>query len=237
MVRSCGPCAVLAGAIICWAGVAAVAQDGGEVMEDLGNSYVLARRTTSAGSIIETLLFAGQAIVTDIAVPGPDTGATASPAATAPVPSAPAGNANAARADANNENLPHDLGAEFGGTWLTGEIVDDYLILHRVRPRGPVTHEIFHDGHKVGFVAEVGTSVGAARSPGRNSFTFESSDDRFVVHLTQPDGTRIRATTEHGRFSSQVVERTAGATESPPGLARPTAPAAKSSRRSGRPQR
>src|SRR5262249_20931780 len=40
-----------------------------------------------------------------------------------------------------------------------------------------------------------------------NSFAFESTDDRFIVHLTQPDGTRIQATTEHGRFLDQVVER------------------------------
>jgi hypothetical protein len=32
------------------------------VTEDLGYSYVLARRTTSLGSIIETVLFAGQPI-------------------------------------------------------------------------------------------------------------------------------------------------------------------------------
>jgi hypothetical protein len=51
--------AVLAGTIVCWAvaeGVA-VAQEAAEVTEDLGNSYLLARRTTSLGSIIETVLW------------------------------------------------------------------------------------------------------------------------------------------------------------------------------------
>jgi hypothetical protein len=47
------------------------------------------------------------------------------------------------------------------------------------------------------------------RPAGRNSFAFESTDDRFVVYLTQPNGTRIQATTEHGRFLDQVVERSA----------------------------
>jgi len=205
--RGCDLRAVLAGAIICWAvadGVA-VGQEGAEVTEDLGNSYVLARRTTSEGSIIETLLFAGQAIVTEIAVPAGSDGSTGTTGAAA-VARAPAGAANAARGDA--ANLPLGMGPGFGGTLLTGEIVDDYLVLHRTRASGPVTHEIFHDGHKVGIVSEV-DSVRAGRSSGRNSFAFESTDDRFVVHLTQPDGTRIHATTEHGRFSSQVVERAA----------------------------
>ncbi len=60
--------AVLAGTIACWAVAegAAVAQEAAEVTEDLGNSYLLARRTTSLGSIIETVLFAGEPIVTEI---------------------------------------------------------------------------------------------------------------------------------------------------------------------------
>src|SRR5689334_1523417 len=71
--------AVLAGAVICWAvadGVA-LAQAGGEATEELGSSYLLARRTTGQGSVIETLLFDGQAIVTEIAVPTLDAGPTA----------------------------------------------------------------------------------------------------------------------------------------------------------------
>src|SRR5260370_33847755 len=77
--RGCDVRAVLVGAVICWA-VAdgfAVAQEGAEATEELGNSYLLARRTTGQGSVIETLLFDGQAIVTEIAVPAPDAGATA----------------------------------------------------------------------------------------------------------------------------------------------------------------
>src|SRR5215472_13937212 len=109
MARACG-CdlrAILAGAIICWAvaGGIAVAQECAEVTEDVGNSYQLARRTTSLGSVIETLLFAGQAIVTEIAVPGPGAGVTAGNSGAATAGTAPAGNASAARRDA--------------GTWLT----------------------------------------------------------------------------------------------------------------------
>ena len=208
MARACG-CdlrAILAGAIICWAvanGIA-VAQEGAEVMEDVGNSYQLARRTTSLGSVIETLLFAGQAIVTEIAVPGPGAGVTAGTTGAAP---APAGNASAARGAAGTWLT--SMGTDFGGTFLTGEIVDKYLVLHRIRASGPVTHDIYHEGHKVGAVSEVSASAGTTRLSGPNLFAFESTDDRFIVHLTQPDGTRIRATTEHGQFSGQVVERAA----------------------------
>jgi hypothetical protein len=72
--RGCDLRAVLAGVIVCWAvtdGVAS-AQEGAEVTESLGNSYTLARRTTGQGSIIETLLYGGRAIVTELVVPGSD---------------------------------------------------------------------------------------------------------------------------------------------------------------------
>ena len=75
--RGCALPAVLAGTIACWAvaeGVA-VAQEAAEVTEDLGSSYLLARRTTNLGSTIETVLFAGEPIVTEIVVPAPDQGA------------------------------------------------------------------------------------------------------------------------------------------------------------------
>ncbi len=216
---------VLAGAIICWvvaAGVA-VAQDGAEVTEELGNSYLLARRTTGQGSIIETLLFAGQAVVTEIAVPAPDGGTTAG--TTGAVARTLAGSANALPGGA--AALPAGFGSGFGGTWLTGEIVDDYLILHRVRATDPVTHDIFREGRKVGSVTEVGPSIRTGRLGGRNLFTFESADDRFIVRLTQADGTRIRAATEHGRSLGQVVERSA-ALAAPPrfgaGIAAPLEP-------------
>src|SRR5215831_1986067 len=239
MARACG-CdlrAILAGAIICWAvanGIA-VAQEGAEVMEDVGNSYQLARRTTSLGSVIETLLFAGQAIVTEIAVPGPGAGVTAGTTGAAP---APAGNASAARGAAGTWLT--SMGTDFGGTFLTGEIVDKYLVLHRIRTSGPVTHDIYHDGHKVGSVSEVSASAGTTRLSGPNLFAFESSDDRFVVHLTQPDGTRIRATTEHGRFTGQVVERTAAIaapSRSMPSSPLPPEPIKPSLGRSPEPQR
>jgi len=215
--RGCDLRAVLAGAVICWAvteGVA-VAQEGAEATEELGNSYLLARRTTGQGSVIETLLFDGQAIVTEIAVPAPDTGLTAG--TTGSIARTASGSANAGPGSVAAFPPPYPpppagegrVGAGFGGTWLTGEVIDDYLVLHRIRATDPVTHEIFSGGRKVGSVTEVGPSVRAGKLAGRNSFAFESADDRFVVHLTQSDGTRIRATTEHGRFFGQVVERSA----------------------------
>src|SRR5215470_15153981 len=217
--------AVLAGAIICWAvadGVA-VAQEGAEATEELGNSYLLARRTTGQGSVIETLLFDGQAIVTEIAVPAPDAGATAG--TTDAVARMLPGGANALPGGV--AALPPAFASGFGGTWLTGEVVDDYLVLHRIRATEPVTHDIFRGGRKVGSVTEVGPSIRTGKFVARNSFVFESADDRFVVHLTQTDGTRIRATTEHGRFSGQVLERSA-ALAAPPrpgvGVAAPLEP-------------
>src|SRR6266446_3718072 len=203
--HGCDLRAVLAGAVNCWtvADGVAVAQEGAEATEALGNSYLLARRTTGQGSIIETLLFDGQAIVTEIAVPAPDTGITAGTTGARTLP----GSANALPGGV--AALPPGFASGFGGTWLTGEVVDDYLVLHRIRATEPATHEIFRGGRKVGSVTEVGPSIRTGKLAGRNSFAFESSDDRFVVRLTQPDGTRIRATTEHGRFFGQVVERSA----------------------------
>jgi len=204
--RGCAIRAVLAGTIVCWAvaeGVA-VAQEAPEVMEDLGSSYLLTRRTTSQGSIIETVLFAGHPIVTDIVLPAPDAGIAAK--TTRAVERTPADGASALPSDAAAA-LPPSIGSGFHGAWLSGEIIDDYLVLHRIRASAPVTHDIFRQGRKVGSVTEVGPPVGAERSAVRNSFAFESTDDRFVVHLTQPDGTRIQATTEHGRVLDQVVER------------------------------
>jgi hypothetical protein len=206
--RGCALPAVLAGTIACWAvaeGVS-VAQEAAEVTEDLGSSYLLARRTTNLGSTIETVLFAGEPIVTDIVVPAPDAGITAN--TTRAVDQTPADSASALPRDAAAA-LPPSIGPGFGGTWLSGEIIDEYLILHRIRASAPVTHDIFRHGRKLGSVTEVGPPLRAGRSAGRNSFAFESTDDRFVVYLTQPDGTRIHATTEHGRFLDQVVERSA----------------------------
>ena len=216
--RGCALRAVAA-AIICWAiadGVA-VAQESAEVTEELGNSYLLARRATGWGSIIETLLFDARVIVTEIVWPGPDTGTTAGTTGAA--------GATAARGDLANS--PPGVAPGFGGTQLTAEIQDGYLILHRIPASGPVTHEVFRDGAKVGVVTEVSSTVG--RSPGQNVFAFESGDDRFVVYLTQPNGMRIRATTEHGRFSSQVVERAAAIAAPPrPALLRAAAAASPS---------
>lgn len=249
--HGCDLRAVLAGAIICCAtaeGIA-VAQDAAEAREELGNSYLLTRRTTDQGSVIETLLYDGQAIVTDIAVPALDTGMTVgTTGAVAPA---------AGGASASSLTLPRSRGREgwgpgegkdggpsFGGTWLTGEIVGDYLVLHRIRASGPVAHDIFYQGRKVGSVTEIGPVGRDSRSAGRNSFAFESTNDRFVVYLTQPDGTRIHATTEHGRFLGQTVERPAAFAASPrsgAGIAAPLQPRpgalGPSAGRSGEPQR
>jgi hypothetical protein len=206
--RGCALRAILAGTIVSWAvteGVA-VAQEAAEVAEDIGNSYLVTRRTTNLGSIIETVLFAGEPIVTDIVVPTPDAGIAAN--TTRAVAQTPADSTSALPSDAAAA-LPPGIGPGFGGTWLSGEIIDDYLVLHRIRASAPVTHDIFRQGRKLGSVTEVGPPIGAGRSAGRNSFAFESTDDRFIVRLTQPDGTRIQATTEHGRFLDQVVERSA----------------------------
>jgi hypothetical protein len=235
--------AVLAGTIVCWAVAegAAVAQEAAEVTEDLGNSYLLARRTTSLGSIIETVLFAGEPIVTEIVVPAGDAGTTAN--TTRAVAQTPADSASALPSDAAAA-LPPSIGSGFGGTWLSGEIIDDYLILHRIRASTPVTHDVFRHGRKLGSVTEVGPPIRAGRSAGRNSFAFESTDDRFIVHLTQQDGTRIQATTEHGRFLDQVVERSAALPIPPhtgaPGAVpsgRPAEAVALSTGRSPEPQR
>src|SRR5258708_2375487 len=205
--RGCDLRAVLAGAVICWAVAegGAVAQEGAEATEELGNSYLLARRTTGQGSVIETVLFDGQAIVTEIAVPAPDAGSAAGTAG-ATARTLP-GSANTLLGGV--AAWPPGFAPGFGGTWLTGEVIDDYLVLHRIRATDPVTHEIFREGRKVGSVTEISPSTRTGKLAGRNSFAFESGHDRFVVRLTPPDGTRIRATTEHGRFLSQVVERSA----------------------------
>src|SRR5258708_40219936 len=101
--------AVLAGTIVCWAVAegAAVAQEAAEVTEDLGNSYLLARRTTSLGSIIETVLFAGEPIVTEIVVPAGDAGTTAN--TTRAVAQTPADSASALPSDAAAASLGRAL--------------------------------------------------------------------------------------------------------------------------------
>ena len=201
--------AVLAGAIICMAvadGVAA-APDGAEIKEDLGGSYALARRTTGQGSIIETLLYDGRAIVTDIVIPGQGGSVAADVTGVTPAAAAPTGRAGAT-AVTTGTGAPAGVAPSFGGTLLSAEVNDGYLVLHRTRAGDPVMHDIFRDGEKVGSVSEVVSAVG---KPGRNSFVFESTGNRFVVHLTQPDGTKVHATSEHGRFTDQVVERVAAA--------------------------
>ena len=119
-----------------------------------------------------------------------------------------AGRTSPIAVNADTASLPAGVLPGFGGTLLSAEVSDGYLILHRTRASGPVTHDIFRDGAKVGAVTEVASSAGG-KAPGRNAFGFEAAGDRFIVHLTLPDGTKIRATSEHGQFSDQVVERTA----------------------------
>src|SRR5580700_8614937 len=61
---------LLAGTLSGLATADAIAQESAETSEDFGNAYMLARRTTVQGSIIETLLYAGRPIVTEIVMPG-----------------------------------------------------------------------------------------------------------------------------------------------------------------------
>jgi hypothetical protein len=195
-VRGCSFRALLALAMLGATIVGGGAQESAEVKEDLGNSYMLARRTTSQGSIIETLLYAGRAIVTDLVMP---------PSA------ANAGSTAGARPG-------------FAGSALSAEVSDGYLILHRIRTGAPVTHEIFRDGEKVGAVTEAAPATGS-KAPGRNLFAFEATDGRFVVHLTQPDGTKIHAAWQHGQLSDQVVEPAAAAPRSATAEGSPPLPA------------
>jgi hypothetical protein len=198
--------AVLAGIVLCAvvAGAVAAAQDGAETTEDLGYAYALARRTTAQGTIIETLLYAGRAIVTDVVMPAPGGAADANPAAAVTAAQASAAHASPIAAHADPAELA-GLRPGFGGVLLSAEISDGYLVLRRTRTDGPVAYDIFRDGEKVGAVTTVRTSNSAA-SPGRSSFVFETAGDRFIVHLTQPDGTKIHATSVHGQLSNQAVE-------------------------------
>src|SRR5260370_1780077 len=169
--RGCDLRAVLAGAVICWAvaeGVA-VAQEGAEATEELGSSYLLARRTTSQGSVIETLLFDGQAIITEIAVPAPDAGITAG--TTGAIARTLPGSANALPGGV--AALPPGFASGFGGTWLTGEVIDDYLVLHRIRATDPATHQIFREGRKVGSVTGGGPSIRPGNLLGPNCFSLD----------------------------------------------------------------
>ena len=195
---------LLAGTLLGPAAADAIAQESAETSEDFGNAYMLARRTTVQGSIIETLLYAGRPIVTEIVMPG-------------------AGSAEGAGAE-SGAALPPGVRPGFGGTLLSAEAAGPYLVLHRRRASGPVAHDVFRDGEKVGTVVEV-PAVRAGTASGRNLFAFEAAGDRFIVHLTQPDGTKIRATSVHGELSDTVVEAAAAAPS--PAAAAPARPSAK----------
>jgi hypothetical protein len=216
----CGHWRVLAGAMIVgWTGVAggpAAAQQGAEARENIGNDYVIGRRVTGQGTTIQTVLYRGYAIATDLVIPAggtsPTTGAAAASGA-ATAPRAPDGVARAKGKGESGDVVGGPRPLDFVGTLLSGEISgEDYFILHRTRTDGPPSHDIFRAGEKIGFVAEQVLRKDAGSAPGRtgNVFSFESADGHFIVHLTQPDGTRIHATFENGRLSRQVVERAAG---------------------------
>jgi hypothetical protein len=224
---------VLAGAMIAgWIGVAggpAAAQQGAEVRENLGN-YVIGRRVTGQGTTIQTVLYRGLQIAIDLIIPAADgtsaaTGAAAASGA-APGPRAPVGVGTAMGNGESGDGTGAPRPFDFVGTLLSGEISGDYFILHRMRAKEPPTHDIFRDGEKIGFVAEQALPKGVGSTPGRtgNSFSFESAGDRFIVHLTQPDGTRIHATFEKGRFSRQTVERAEATGASTPAARPPRQP-------------
>jgi hypothetical protein len=105
----------------------------------------------------------------------------------------------------------------------------NYFILHRARADKSTIHEIFLGGESIGNVAEVASRDGGRTAPDapaghspsagnmgrtiapasvrRSAFSIESADDLLVVHLFQPDGTRIRATSRSGGPLEQVIER------------------------------
>ncbi len=184
-----------------------VAQQSPEIVDAIGGPYKIGRVTTTGGMIVQTILYNGSPIAIDYILPARGGGATASDAASpaAPTPS------------------------EFAGTVLSGEMSGNYFILHRARADRSTIHEIFLGGESIGNVAEAASTAGGRTAPDaqaghspsagnmgrtiapasvrRSAFSIESAGDLLVVHLVQPDGTRIRATSRSGGPLEQVIER------------------------------
>jgi hypothetical protein len=180
-----------------------VAQQSPEIVEPIGGAYQIGRLRVTGGMVVQTILYNGRPIATGVMLP-----------------------ARADVASAAGASTPGATGAlEIAGTILSGEVSGKYFILHRARGNRSTIHEIFFDGESIGQVAENAAPalMGEPPSTGNESrgdtnppvvargsaFSFESAGDVLVVHIVQPDGTTIRATSRNGGRLEQAVERSA----------------------------
>ena len=180
-----------------------VAQQSPEIVETIGDAYQIGRLRVNGGMVVQTILYNGRPIATEIMLPTRGEVASAAGATTLAAAGA----------------------LEIAGTVLSGEVSGKYFILHRVRGNRSTIHEIFFDGELIGQVAEDSAPTLAEEPPGpgnesRNgknpvtrgsAFSFESAGDALVVHIVQRDGTTIRATSSNGGRLEQVIERKAAA--------------------------
>jgi hypothetical protein len=186
-----------------------VAQQSPEIVEAIGDAYQIGRMRVNGGMVVQTILYNGRPIATGVMLPtraevASTTGTTTLTAAGA---------------------------LEIAGTVLSGEVSGKYFILHRTRGNRSTIHEIFFDGESIGQVAEDLAPALAGEPPGPgnerrdgknpptvgrgSAFSFESVADALVVHIVQPDGTTIRATSRNGGRLEQVIERRAVAAAVP----------------------
>jgi hypothetical protein len=186
-----------------------VAQQSPEIVEPIGDAYQIGRLRVTGGMVVQTILYNGRPIATGVMLP-----------------------ARAEVASAAGASTPGATGAlEIAGTILSGEVSGKYFILHRARGNRSTIHEIFFDGEPIGQVAEdaAPTLMGESPSSGSESrggtnpptvtrgsaFSFKSAGDVLVVHIVQPDGTTIRATSRNGGRLEQSVESSAVAAAVP----------------------
>jgi hypothetical protein len=186
-----------------------VAQQSPEIVEPIGDAYQIGRLRVTGGMVVQTILCNGRPIATGVMLP-----------------------ARADVASAAGASTPGATGAlEIAGTILSGEVSGKYFILHRARGNRSTVHEIFFDGESIGQVAEDAAPalMGEPPSTGNESrggtnpptvtrgsaFSFKSAGDALVVHIVQPDGTTIRATSRNGGRLEQAVESSAVAAAVP----------------------
>jgi hypothetical protein len=186
-----------------------VAQQSPEIVEPIGDAYQIGRLRVTGGMVVQTILYNGRPIATGVMLP-----------------------ARAEVASAAGASTPGATGAlEIAGTILSGEVSGKYFILHRARGNRSTIHEIFFDGESIGQVAENAAPalMGEPPSTGNESrggtnppavargsaFSFRSAGDVLVVHIVQPDGTTIRATSRNGGRLEQAVEHSAAAAAVP----------------------
>jgi hypothetical protein len=181
-----------------------VAQQSPEIVEPIGGAYQMGRLRVTGGMVVQTILYNGRPIATGVMLP-----------------------ARADVASAAGASMPAATGnLETAGTILSGEVSGKYFILHRARGSRSTIHEIFFDGEPIGQVAEeaapalMGEPSSGNENRGRttpptvargSAFSFKSAGDALVVHIVQPDGTTIRATSRNGGRLEQAVERSAAA--------------------------